>query len=126
MDWCYIMKTEDLKDEIRLEHLSGNIRKGRDMQAEEVIGKIVELCRSYSANQVILFGSRAKGTALERSDIDIAVSGVIRFPELREEIENLPTLFSVDIVDMDTCTNSLLLEDIGKYGKKIYEKISVL
>lgn len=63
MDWCYIMKTEDLKDEIRLEYLSGNIRKGRDMQAEEVIGKIVELCRSYSANQVILFGSRAKETA---------------------------------------------------------------
>lgn len=126
MDWCYIMKTEDLKDEIRLEYLSGNIRKGQDMQAEEVIEKIVELCRSYSANRVILFGSRAKGTALERSDIDIAVSGVIRFPELREEIENLPTLFSVDIVNMDTCTNSLLLEDIGKYGKKIYEKISVL
>lgn len=96
------------------------------MQAEEVIIKIVELCQSYSADQVILFGSRAKGTALERSDIDIAVSGVNRFPELREEIENLPTLFSVDVVDMDTCANSLLLEDIGKYGKKIYEKVSVL
>ena len=96
------------------------------MQAEEVIKKVIELCQKYSADQGILFGSRAKGTALERSDIDIAVSGVAQFSALQEEIENLPTLFRVDVVDMDTCTNSLLLEDIRKYGKKIYEKVSVL
>lgn len=96
------------------------------MQAEEVIRKITELCQKYSADQGILFGSRAKGTARERSDIDIAVSGVDRFWALQEEIENLPTLFVIDVVDMDTCTNSLLLEDIRKYGKKIYEKTSVL
>ena len=93
------------------------------MQAEEVIGKVVELCQKYDADQSILFGSRAKGTALERSDIDIAVSGVTQFSALQEEIENLPTLFIVDVVDMDTCTNPLLLEDIRKYGKKIYEKV---
>lgn len=91
-----------------------------------MIKKIAELCQKYSADQGILFGSRAKGTALERSDIDIAVSGVVQFSALQEEIENLPTLFSVDIVDMDTCRNSQLLEDIRKYGKKIYEKVSVL
>ena len=96
------------------------------MQAEEAIKRIAELCRKYSANQVILFGSRAKGTALERSDIDIAVSGVVQFSALQEEIGNLPTLFSVDIVNLDTCTNPLLQEDIRNYGKKIYEKISVL
>ena len=73
-----------------------------------------------------MFGSRAKGTALERSDIDIAVSGVVQFSALQEEIGNLPTLFSVDIVNLDTCTNPLLQEDIRNYGKKIYEKISVL
>ncbi len=93
------------------------------MQAEEVIGKVVEICRKYDADQGILFGSRAKGTALERSDIDIAVSGVRDFLSMQEEVENLPTLYTVDIVDMDTCANPLLLEDIGKYGKKIYEKI---
>ena len=49
-----------------------------------------------------------------------------QFSALQEEIENLPTLFTVDVVDMDTCTNSLLLEDIRKYGKKIYEKVCVL
>ncbi len=35
------------------------------MQAEEVIKRVIELCGKYAADQGILFGSRAKGTALE-------------------------------------------------------------
>lgn len=66
--------------------------------------------------EVILYGSRAKGTAMERSDIDIAVSGVDNFESLVEKVEELPTLFSVDLVNMDTCRNQLLLEDIRQYG----------
>ena len=49
------------------------------MRAEEVIQAVAELCRHFSAVEVILFGSRAKGTARERSDIDVAVSGVKDF-----------------------------------------------
>lgn len=96
------------------------------MQVEEIIGRMAELCRKYDAREGILFGSRAKGTALDRSDIDVAVSGVKDFAAMQEETENLPTLYKVDIIDMDSCRNELLLEDIRKYGKKIYEKISVL
>ena len=40
------------------------------MKVEEVISRVAELCRQYDAQKVILYGSRAKGTALERSDID--------------------------------------------------------
>ena len=54
------------------------------MRAEEVIQAVAELCRHFSAVEVILFGSRAKGTALERSDIDVAVSGVKDFDALAE------------------------------------------
>lgn len=96
------------------------------MQVEEIIEKIVEICQKYSADQVILFGSRAKGTALDRSDIDIAVSGVEDFGTMQEEAEMLPTLFKIDIVNLDICRNKELLEDIKKYGKKIYEKVPVL
>lgn len=42
---------------------------------------------------------------------------------LREELEELPTLYKIDLVDLDTCKNELLLEDIREYGCKIYEKI---
>ena len=41
------------------------------------------------------------------------------FDRLVESIEELPTLYSVDIVNMDTCKNELLLEDIREYGRKI-------
>ena len=42
------------------------------MKADEVISRVADLCREHGAKKVILYGSRAKGTAGERSDIDIA------------------------------------------------------
>lgn len=93
------------------------------MTVEEVFQKIIDKCVEYKAEEVILFGSRAKGTETERSDIDIAVSGVTDIDGLQEELEDLPTLYSIDLVDLDTCKSRLLLEDIKKYGRKIYKKI---
>ena len=55
------------------------------MKADEVICEVSKLCRDFQADEVILYGSRAKGTARERSDIDIAVSGVECFDELVEK-----------------------------------------
>lgn len=89
------------------------------MRAEEVIEEVADLCRQFQAKKVILYGLRAKGTARERSDIDIAVSGVDNFELLVEKVEELPTLYSVDMVNMDTCRNQLLLEDIRQYGREI-------
>lgn len=89
------------------------------MHIEEILQLIRNICRVHRAEEVILFGSRAKGTAGERSDIDIAVSGVKDVEKLREELERIPTLFSIDLVDLDTCKNLLLLEDIHKYGREI-------
>ena len=89
------------------------------MRAEEVIEEVADLCRQFQAKKVILYGSRAKGTARERSDIDIAVSGVDNFELLVEKVEELPTLYSVNMVNMDTCRNPLLLEDIRQYGREI-------
>lgn len=89
------------------------------MTLAKVLEKVKNLCVKYQAEEIILFGSRAKGTALERSDIDIAVSGVKEFGALEEEIEEIPTLYTVDLLNMDTCRNELILEDIRKYGRKI-------
>ena len=89
------------------------------MTAEEVIQEAAKLCRSFYAQRVILYGSRAKHTARERSDIDIAVTGVEKFELLAEKIEELPTLYSVDLLNLDTCKNQLLLEDIRQYGREI-------
>ena len=89
------------------------------LKAEKRIEEVARICHSFCAKEVILYGSRAKGTAQERSDIDIAVSGVENFDLLAEKIEELPTLYSVDLLNMDTCRNQLLLEDIREYGRKI-------
>lgn len=93
------------------------------MQIDEVIAEITQRCRNYGAQKIILFGSRAKGTATERSDI--AVSGVASSDifELEEALEDIPTLYTIDFVDLDTCKNQLLLEDIKQYGREIYKKI---
>ena len=94
------------------------------MQIEEILQEIIQICVSNSVTKVILFGSRAKGTALERSDIDIAVCGTKDIEKLREKLEDIPTLYTIDVVDMDECKNELLLEDIKQYGRKIYEKVN--
>ncbi len=96
------------------------------MGVEEIIAKIAKLCQKYAVREAFLFGSRAKGTALERSDIDIAVLGGENFGAMQEEVEAFSTLYTVDLVDMDSCGNALLLEDIKQYGKKIYEAASGL
>ena len=89
------------------------------MTQEEILEKIVEICKTNKVHEVILFGSRAKGTAHEKSDFDIAVSGVTDIETLREQIEEIPRLYSLDVVDLDECTNCLLKEDIAQYGRKI-------
>lgn len=68
------------------------------MTVEMVLEKVKELCEAHGASEVILYGSRAKGTALERSDIDVAVAGAREFDVLEEEIEEIPTLYTVDLL----------------------------
>lgn len=92
---------------------------GSGMSVDDVIQEVAKLCRRFHAKDVILYGSRAKGTAQERSDIDIAVTGVSDFEQLLEEVDRMPTLYRVDVLNLDTCRNELLLEDIKEYGKKI-------
>ena len=59
------------------------------MTADEVIKEVAELCRSFGAKKVIIYGSRVMGNARERSDIDIAVAGVEDFDLLREKVDAL-------------------------------------
>lgn len=89
------------------------------MTQKEILQKIVEICKEQRVQNAVLFGSRAKGTAHEKSDFDLAVSGVPDIEALKEQIDEIPTLYSFDIVDLDECTNCLLKEEIMRYGRKI-------
>ena len=57
------------------------------------------------AHHVCLFGSRATGSAGERSDIDIGIEGpapVSRtaLAAIHDELDEAPTLYTIDVVDL--------------------------
>lgn len=93
--------------------------RDRLMTVDEILPKIVVLCREHDATSITLFGSRAKGTARHDSDIDIAVSGVNDIEVLKEEIAEIPTLYSVDIVDLDACSDTRR-QEVLKSGRTLF------
>lgn len=70
--------------------------------------------------RVVLFGSRAKGTHREGSDIDLAVFGEgltqIHAAQWRDELEERLFPWSVDVVVVDSETHRPLLEHIDRVG----------
>ncbi len=83
---------------------------------------ILLFARKYAVCKVILFGSRARGTHTERSDIDIAVSGG-DFDSFYWEIkDNVHSLLTFDIVNLDSVVSEELRKEIEKDGIIIYEK----
>ena len=56
------------------------------------------------AYRIFLFGSRAAGSAAERSDIDIGIEGPAPVPHpalaaIHDELEEAPTLYTIEVVD---------------------------
>ncbi len=87
-----------------------------------VVRDIYTFARKYAVHRVILFGSRAKGTHTERSDIDIAVSGGNYDSFYWEIKENVHSLLTFDIVDLDSGISEELKREIEKDGVIIYEE----
>ncbi|WP_438265674.1 nucleotidyltransferase family protein [Blautia wexlerae] len=89
---------------------------------ERVFREITMFAKKHSIQKVILFGSRARGTHRERSDIDIVVYGG-NFDSFYWDIkENVHSLLIFDIVEADGDISEELGEEIVKDGVVIYEK----
>lgn len=78
----------------------------------EAVSQVVAGIRGVSGvRRVILFGSRARGDARERSDVDLAIEG----PELSqrdwlaivEATENADTLLRIDLIRLEEASPSL-------------------
>lgn len=90
---------------------------------ESVKNEIADYAEKYGVEKVILFGSRARGTNGERSDIDLAVSGG-DFGEFRFAMdEQVNTLLMFDVVDLNSCKSAELISEIERDGVILYEKI---
>lgn len=90
---------------------------------EQVYAQIAEFARDAGARRVLLFGSRARGTNQPRSDIDLAIEGCPNFLALEERLqEELWSLLSLDVVNLDDNISDDLRAEIDRDGKVLYEK----
>lgn len=77
----------------------------------------------YKVDFCILFGSYAKGTAKETSDVDLLLSSRITGLKFYGLVEELRQALGkkVDLLDIKQLSNNTeLLSEILKYGEKIY------
>lgn len=90
---------------------------------DKVYKQIEDFARECDAEKVVLFGSRARGNNLPKSDIDIAVAGCRDFGRFSYLIEErLDTLLDVDVVNLDESLSQQLLDEIARDGVILYEK----
>ena len=90
--------------------------------SEAVMREITEIAKRNQIQEIILFGSRARGDYNRTSDIDLAVTGgnISGFAVSIEE--ETSTLLEYDIVDLDKPVSEELLKSIRDEGKILYEK----
>ena len=90
--------------------------------SEAVMRETTEIAKRNQIQEIILFGSRARGDYNRTSDIDLAVTGgnISGFAVSIEE--ETSTLLEYDIVDLDKPVSEELLKSIRDEGKILYEK----
>jgi predicted nucleotidyltransferase len=88
--------------------------------------KLAERLAAFDeVERVILFGSRARGDAGFRADIDLAVeaptASIQRWFDIEEAAEEAPTLLMIDLVRLDTAPPELV-DVIRKEGQILCER----
>ncbi len=93
------------------------------MEKDKIIKETVQIVKENISDdyKVVLFGSWAKGNALETSDIDIGILGKEKvawssMAKILEKVENIRTLRSIDVVDLNSVDKSFR-DSVVKYAK---------
>jgi len=83
------------------------------------------IVRRIWPQRIILFGSRAREDANERSDYDLAIDCAELTPaqlaQIREDMEKVPTLREIEVVWLNRASK-VLRQRIQDEGKILYEK----
>lgn len=87
-----------------------------------VLKDVSTFARRHGIEEIILFGSRARGTHTERSDIDLAVRGGDFDSFYWDVKEKTHSLLMFDLVDLDAGVSEELKTEIERDGVVIYEK----
>ena len=85
---------------------------------------ILTTCFHYpEVSKVILYGSRSREDFKENSDIDIAIDAPNmssqQFSMLWNALDDLPIIYSLDIVHLQRLSNTVLLETIKTEGLEL-------
>lgn len=90
---------------------------------ENLRQQIVQFAKKCGLSRVVLFGSRARGTNRERSDVDLAVSGcnVAEFQYMLED--DADSLLSFDVIDLGSVLSQKLKQNIEREGVCLYAEV---
>ncbi len=96
---------------------------------ESTIQKICSVFEKYQqVNQVIIYGSRAKGNYKNGSDIDLTLEGANLshriMSKIATELDDLLLPYKIDISLYDQITNRDLLDHIQRVGLPFYIKVT--
>lgn len=89
--------------------------------SDDVIEKIKQVFAQFpNIEQVLVFGSRAKGNYKEGSDIDLALKGTAlnlqTLQNLELKLDELYLPYKIDMVIYKTISNEALIEHIDRVG----------
>lgn len=76
-----------------------------------------------TVEQVLVYGSRAKGTYRPGSDLDLVLVGAISHQELNEietELDDLLLPYPLDVSVHSRIENPALLDHINRVGRQLY------
>jgi|SRR3989338_9715366 len=95
------------------------------MEKDAIIDEVAMIIRRYLPKKykIYIFGSWAKGNALETSDLDIGILGDIAvdsdiMDRIVKETDIIPTLRSIDVVDLQAKSDDFR-KGVLEYAKLI-------
>jgi len=100
---------------------------GLSQKTIDAINAVFRRCKNVE--KVVIYGSRAKGTAKNGSDIDLVLEGtgldLALVNRLRTELDDLMLPWSIDLSIMEQIDNADLVDHIRRVGAVFYSKSDI-
>lgn len=95
--------------------------------SDETVTELINIFRKFPLiDTVILYGSRAKGSYHQGSDIDLAIFAPdmsdIEFSKLWDALDDLSLIYKIDCLHFEKLKNSSLRDNILKQGVVFFKK----
>ena len=94
---------------------------------DRLIEEMKALAERFCVQRLYLFGSRARGDFRPDSDYDFALWGVptAAQAQLMDAVDDLPSLYKIDVVFVDDHTSRALLDNIKRDGVILMDKFAI-